>query len=125
MKPGQLPSRVAAVGARQQFGQRVGALAMRSSSVPAAPGPMPGSSCSTRKPATRSRGLSTKRSSASTSLMWALSRNLSPPILHERDVAAGELDLELGGMARRAEQHRLLLQASCRLRGSSARCSTT
>ena len=44
-------------------------------------GPMPGSSCSTRMPATRSRGFSASRSSDSRSLMWAASRNLSPPNL--------------------------------------------
>ena len=32
-----------------------------------------------RKPAMRSRGFSAQRSSASTSLTWAASRNLSPP----------------------------------------------
>ncbi len=41
----------------------------------------PGSSCITRKPATRSRGFCAKRSTASTSLTWALSRNFRPPNL--------------------------------------------
>ena len=53
----------------------------RSSTRCADAGPTPGSSCMTRKPATRSRGFSAKRSSASTSLTWAASRNLSPPNL--------------------------------------------
>ena len=35
---------------------------------------------------------------------------LQPAELHERDVAAGELDLERGAVARRAEEHRLRLQ---------------
>ena len=42
-------------------------------------GPMPGSRCRMRKPATRSRGFSTKRSSESMSLTWAASRNFRPP----------------------------------------------
>ncbi len=37
-----------------------------------------GAAC-TRKPATRSRGFSAKRSTASTSLTWAASRNFKPP----------------------------------------------
>ena len=41
--------------------------------------PMPGRRCSRRKPATRSRGFSTNRSRASMSLIWAASRNFSPP----------------------------------------------
>ena len=57
------------------------APAMRSSTRCAVAGPTPGSSCSTRKPATRSRGFSAKRSSASTSLTCAASRNLRPPNL--------------------------------------------
>ena len=44
-------------------------------------GPTPGMSCMTRKPATRSRGFSTKRSSASRSLTCAASRNFRPPNL--------------------------------------------
>ena len=39
----------------------------------------PGSRCSRRKPATRSRGFSTNRCNASMSLMWAASRYFSPP----------------------------------------------
>ena len=42
-------------------------------------GPIPGRSCSTRKPATRSRGFSAKRRIASRSLTCAASRNFSPP----------------------------------------------
>ena len=48
---------------------------------PRSTGRCPAASCSTRKPATRSRGFSAKRSTASTSLTWAASRNLSPPNL--------------------------------------------
>ena len=70
----------------------------------------PGISCITRKPATRSRGFSTKRNSASTSLTWAASRNFEPAELHERDIAAGQFDLQRAAMAGGAEQHRLLLQ---------------
>ena len=57
------------------------ASAMRSSTRCAVAEPMPGSRCSRRKPATRSRGFSTNRSNASMSLMWAASRNFSPPNL--------------------------------------------
>ena len=42
-------------------------------------GPMPGSSCTVRKAASRLRGFSTQRSTASTSLTWAASRNFRPP----------------------------------------------
>src|ERR1700746_1631723 len=42
---------------------------------------MPGSNCSTRRPATASRGFSAQRRIASTSLTWAASRNLRPPYL--------------------------------------------
>ena len=59
-------------------------------------GPMPGRSCSTRKPATRSRGFSAKRSSASMSLTWAASRNLSPPNFTNGMLRRVELDLERG-----------------------------
>ena len=41
----------------------------------------PGISCISRNPATRSRGFSTNRNRASMSLMWAASRNFSPPNL--------------------------------------------
>ena len=44
-------------------------------------GPTPGIRCISRKPATRSRGFSTNRSSASMSLMCAASRNFRPPNL--------------------------------------------
>ena len=44
-------------------------------------GPMPGTSCATRKPASRLRGFCAQRSTASTSLTCAASRNLSPPNL--------------------------------------------
>ena len=73
-------------------------------------GPMPGMSCSRRKPAMRSRGFSAKRRQASTSLTWAASRNFRPPILDEGDVAAGELQLQRGAVVRGAEQHRLALE---------------
>ena len=52
-----------------------------SSARPAVEGPTPGRIFSRRKPATRSRGFRAKRSSASMSLTWALSRNFSPPNL--------------------------------------------
>jgi hypothetical protein len=55
------------------------ASAMRSCTGYAVAEPMPGSRCSRRNPATRSRGFSTNRSNASMSLMWAASRNFSPP----------------------------------------------
>ena len=58
-----------------------GRSAIRSSARCAEVGPTPGSSCMRRKPATRSRGFCAKRSSASMSLTWALSRNLRPPNL--------------------------------------------
>ena len=48
---------------------------------PRVAGPTPGRSCSTRKPATRSRGFSTKRSAPSASLTCAASRNFRPPNL--------------------------------------------
>ena len=87
------------------------ASAMRSSTRCAEAGPTPGSSCSSRKPATRSRGFSTKRSSASMSLTCAASRNFSPPnftngmLRRVSSTSSGPLWL------RGAEQHRLLLQA--------------
>ena len=62
-----------------QRGDRVRASCMRSSTRCAVVGPTPGISCRRRKPATRSRGFSAKRSSASTSLTCAASRNLRPP----------------------------------------------
>ena len=55
--------------------------AIPSRSRPALAGPIPGMSCRTRKPATRSFGFSMKRSTASTSFTWAASRNFSPPNL--------------------------------------------
>ena len=83
---------------------------MGSSTRCADAGPTPGSSCRTRKPATRSRGFSTKRSSASRSLTCAVSRNLRPPnftkgmLRRVSSISSGPLWL------RGAEQHRLLLQ---------------
>ena len=76
------------------------------------PGRCPATAAATRKPATRSRGFSTKRSSASMSLTCAASRNFRPPnftngmLRRVSSISSGPLWM------RRAEQHRLLLQAS-------------
>ena len=94
---------------------RIGASAMRSSTRCADAGPTPGSSCSTRKPATRSRGFSAKRSSASMSLTCAAVEEFQPAELDEGNVAAGQLDLQRAAVMRGAEQHRLLLQRRARL----------
>ena len=83
------------------------ASAMQSNRRPAAAGPIPGISCATRNPDTRSRGFSAQRMIASTSLMCAASRKLKPAEFDERNVAAGELDFERGAMMRRAEKDRL------------------
>ena len=91
-------------------GERIGLSAIWSSTRCAVAGPMPGNRCRMRKPATRSRGFSTKRSSASTSLTCAASRNFEPAELDEGNVAAGQLDLQRARMRGRPEQHRLVLQ---------------
>ncbi|CFO07522.1 Uncharacterised protein [Bordetella pertussis] len=52
---------------------------MASISLPAVAGPMPGTSCATRKPASRERGFSAQRSTDSMSLTWAASRKRRPP----------------------------------------------
>ena len=69
-------------------GRRIGRQRAKASPAAAAatifsawPGPTPGRSCNTRKPATRSRGFSTKRSALSASLTCAASRNFRPPNL--------------------------------------------
>ena len=82
----------------------------RRARLPAPAGPTPGSNCSTRKPATRSRGFSTQRSIASMSLTWAGVEEFEPAELDEGNVAARQLDFERPRMARGAEQHRLLLE---------------
>ena len=104
-------------GVRRARGAGSALRAAASRAASAVAGPMPGMSCSVRKPAMRSRGFSAKRRQASTSLTCAASRNLSPPNLQERDVAAGELDLERVGVVRGAEEHRLRASARCRPRG--------
>ena len=59
---------------------RVGAASASDRALCAAvAGPAPGSNCTTRKPATRSRGFSAQRSSDSRSLICAASRNFRPP----------------------------------------------
>ena len=78
-------------------------------------GPTPGRSWATRKPATRSRGFSAKRISATASFTCAASRNFRPPIFDERHVAAGELEFERGAVVGGAKQHRLAFQRSARL----------
>ena len=74
--------------ARAFPGKGSAAIAAKPSSVAAAAmivsaifGPTPGSSRATRKPATRSRGFSAKRMSATASLTCAASRNFKPPYL--------------------------------------------
>ena len=97
-----------------------GALSIASSSFAAVAGPTPGSRRAMRKPDIRLRGLSAQRSTHSTSLTCAASRNLSPPYL-------------TNGMSRRASS-----SSSCalwlELRNSTAcdlsviphsRCSST
>src|SRR5262252_1410718 len=76
---------------------RCGSYQSRAHSNP--PGLKPGTSCISLKPAIRSRGLATKRSHASRSLIFAASRNLSPQ-LHEGDVAPGEFDFERSAVLR-------------------------
>ena len=79
-KPGQSPRPAAARWNAVEAHRRDRAsLPSPRSPAPAVDGPMPGRSCSTRKPATRSRGFSAKRSTASTSLTCAASRNFRPP----------------------------------------------
>ena len=77
--------------------------------------PMPGTSCSARKPARWPRGLAAKRSTASTSLTCAASRNLQAAVLDERNVAPGQLELERVAVLGAAKEHRLALQRQPRL----------
>ena len=105
---------------------RVGGFAMRSSIVCAVVGPTPGRSCSTRKPATRSRGFSAKRSSASTSLTCAASRNFKPPNFTKGMLRRVSSIFERAAVMRGAEQHRLVLQRRAGLavlQHASRRCS--
>ncbi|OWK26557.1 hypothetical protein AJ87_05675 [Rhizobium yanglingense] len=67
----------AGMSARARKG--LGSSAIWSSARWAVEGPTPGRICISRKPATRSRGLSAKRRTASMSLTCALSRNFRPP----------------------------------------------
>jgi hypothetical protein len=88
-------------------------------------GPMPGTSCVTRKPATRSRGFSAKRSTASTSFTWAASRNFSPPNFTNGMLRRVNLEFKRVGMMRGAEQHGLRLSAAVPPHGFPATRLTT
>src|SRR3954469_14540830 len=70
-----------------------GASAMWSRRRCADAGPMPGIRCINRKPATRSRGFSTKRSSASMSLMWA--ESLSKPLVMPETAGSRHIDYRI------------------------------
>ena len=94
----------------RQCGGRISALPDTLQDLAAVAGPAPGSNCTTRNPATRSRGFSAQRRKDSTSLTCAASRNFRPAELHERNVAAGQFHLQRTGMVRGAEQDRLRLE---------------
>ena len=89
--------------------------------VSAIVGPTPGSSWATRKPATRSRGFSAQRRSATRVLDMRGVEKLQPAELHERDVAASELEFERGAVVGGAKQHRLRFRARRPPRGWRAR----
>ena len=60
-------------------------------------------------------GLAAKRSTASTSLTCAASRNLQAAVLDERNVAPRQLELERVAVLGAAKEHRLALQRQPRL----------
>ena len=77
---------------------------------------MPGISCRTRKPATRSRGFSAKRSNAQAYILDMRGvEELQPAKFHERNVPPRQLDLQRAAVMRRSKQHRLLLQSCASL----------
>jgi hypothetical protein len=61
-------------------------------------GPAPDSNCITRKATTRSRGFSTKRSSASRSLTCAVSKNFKPPNFTKGMLRRVKFDFERGAV---------------------------
>ena len=113
-------------GARMLARAAIGsaASAMWSSTRCAVAGPTPGSSCSTRKPATRSRGFSAEPQQRQHVLDVGGVEELQSAELDERDVAARQFDFERTAVVRGAEQHRLLLQERCRLSRFSRMRST-
>ena len=91
----------------------------------AMPGPTPSMRCRIRNQARSSRGLTATRHRASRSLTWAASRNARPAVLHERELADGELDLEQVGVVRRSGTGRPGGAAGCPARSAASSRSHT
>ncbi len=78
-------------------------------------GPMPGSNCATRKPATRSRMFCAQRRHRQDVLDVRGLQKLETAEFHERDIAPRELDFEIGAVMGGTEQDRLRLERDARL----------
>ena len=84
--------------------------AIRSSARCAEAGPTPGSSCISRKPATRSRGFSREAQQSQHVLDMGAVEKFQAAELDEGNVAPGQFDLERAAVMGGAKQHGLLLQ---------------